>query len=134
VGFHPLISLPSRITTDSATLIDNIFTNNICEPISSGILVTSISDHLPVFAFIENSGLYHQQDPQFTMRHQMGGQNKINFREMLKGWDYAPRGDTAMDESDRFRNEFRDIYNVCFPLVRKRVRKIDLLKPWLCDE
>jgi hypothetical protein len=37
VGFHPLISLPSRITTDSATLIDNIFTNNICVPISSGI-------------------------------------------------------------------------------------------------
>jgi hypothetical protein len=27
-----------------------------------------------------------------------------------------------------------DIYNVCFPLVRKKVRRVDLLKPWLCDD
>jgi hypothetical protein len=119
---------------DSATLIDNIFTNNICESISSGLLVTSISDHLPVFAFIGNSGLHHQHGPQFTMKREMGRESKIRFREMLKGWDYAPHSDSASHESDQFRNEFRDIYNVCFPLVRKRVRKIDLLKPWLCDD
>ena len=28
-GFYPLVSLPSRITDTTATLIDNIVTNNI---------------------------------------------------------------------------------------------------------
>ena len=49
VGLHPLIALPTRVTSKSATLIDNIFTNDICRPISSGLIYTSISDHLPVF-------------------------------------------------------------------------------------
>lgn len=38
---------PTRITTHSATLIDNIFSNNFTLPSSSGILLTDISDHLP---------------------------------------------------------------------------------------
>jgi hypothetical protein len=48
-GFHPLISLPTRITPKSAMLIANIFTNDFCRPISSGLIFTSISDHLPAF-------------------------------------------------------------------------------------
>ena len=47
----PLISRPTRITPISATLIDNIFTNNVSDFESSlnGILVTDISDHFPIF-------------------------------------------------------------------------------------
>ena len=46
--FH-LIDRPSRITEYSATLIDNIFSNNFNEKISNGLLINDISDHLPVF-------------------------------------------------------------------------------------
>ena len=45
---HALVSLitkPTHFTSDSSTLIDNIFTNVML----SGILITDISDHLPVF-------------------------------------------------------------------------------------
>ena len=49
--FLPLISRPTRITNRSATLIDNIFTNNHdnlnCS--LSGILVADVSDHSPIF-------------------------------------------------------------------------------------
>ena len=49
--FLPLISRPTRISTNSATLIDNIFTNNHdglnCS--INGILVSDISDHFPIF-------------------------------------------------------------------------------------
>ena len=49
--FLPLISRPTRITSTSATLIDNIFTNNHDDLNCSlnGILVADISDHFPVF-------------------------------------------------------------------------------------
>ena len=47
--FYPLISKPTRITNSSATLIDNIFVNNLDECHKCGILFTDLSDHLPVF-------------------------------------------------------------------------------------
>ena len=49
-GFVPLINRPTRITSHSATIIDNIFTNNHEALIKScqGILVTDLSDHFPV--------------------------------------------------------------------------------------
>jgi hypothetical protein len=62
------------------------------------------------------------------MRRKIEGENKIRFREMLREWDYAPRGDAASDESDRFRNGFRDMYNVCFPLIKKKGKKDRLIK------
>ena len=34
----------------SATLIDNIFSNNLYERISNGLLINDLSDHLPVFS------------------------------------------------------------------------------------
>ena len=49
-GFRPLIDKPTRITTHTPTLIDNILTNNTCE-ISSGILYSDLSDHFPLFQF-----------------------------------------------------------------------------------
>ena len=49
--YVPLFTRPTRVTADSATLIDNIFTNNINDFSHStqGILVKDISDHYPVF-------------------------------------------------------------------------------------
>ena len=48
-GFYPLISKPTKITSHSATLIDNIFSNDLDNHKFSGILWSGISDHLPVF-------------------------------------------------------------------------------------
>ena len=56
-NFIPCITLPTRITDHSATLIDHIFIKcpkkfiqNKC---SSGNLITDISDHLPNFTFLD---------------------------------------------------------------------------------
>jgi hypothetical protein len=41
--------MPTRITSNTATLIDDFFTNNIDNQFYSGLLFTDISDHLPIF-------------------------------------------------------------------------------------
>ena len=46
---YPLVSKPTRITSHTATVIDNIFTNILDNEIISGILINDISDHFPVF-------------------------------------------------------------------------------------
>ena len=52
--FYPLISRPTRITSTTAILIDNIFLNNIEENYECGISFTDLSDHLPVFLKASN--------------------------------------------------------------------------------
>ena len=44
----PSISLPTRITLESKTLIDNIFSNLLNKETGSAVLLDDISDHLPI--------------------------------------------------------------------------------------
>ena len=55
-GFYPLISLPTRLTDTTATLIDNIWTNKVETRIGSGLVTVRVSDHLPIFAFVGGQG------------------------------------------------------------------------------
>ena len=52
-NFIPQITLPTRVTEKSATLNDNIFTNNYKHNCISGNITTYTSDHLPQFLIIE---------------------------------------------------------------------------------
>lgn len=49
---YPLLVKPSKITKDCTTLIDNIFIHVMDQNMTNGLLVTDISDHLPVFAIL----------------------------------------------------------------------------------
>jgi hypothetical protein len=53
-GFFPTITIPTRITHDTSSLIDNIYVklSDKHEVSSSGVVTTDISDHLPIFNFI----------------------------------------------------------------------------------
>ena len=55
-GLCPKITFPTRFSTHSASLLDNIFCkiSDSTMNSTSGILFTGISDHLPYFTYIEN--------------------------------------------------------------------------------
>ena len=59
-GFYPKITLPTRITDTSNTLIDNILVNVIDDRHISGIMINKISDHQPIFTC--NNKLFEQVD------------------------------------------------------------------------
>ena len=52
-GFRPLILNPTRITSKSATLIDNIFVNELSCSSNGGNITHSISDHFLQFAQLD---------------------------------------------------------------------------------
>ena len=135
VGLHHLISLPTRITSKSATLIDNIFSTDIAHDVSSGLLLSSISDHFPVFAFFGGTEVPLKEGPEYSLRRVIGDRGKLRFREWLGEWGetVAPRVETVAEDAARFRNELRDGYNKCFPQKKVRIRRIDKTKPWLND-
>ena len=53
-GLFPMILLPTRVTKDSATIVDNIFTNNIDNSLSSGNITTDFSDHYSQIISVKN--------------------------------------------------------------------------------
>ena len=52
-SFMPTIFYPTRITGNSATLIDNIFFNSISYKYDTAIIYSDVSDHLPVAIHID---------------------------------------------------------------------------------
>ena len=49
-AFLPLISIPTRLTSYSATLIDNIFTNHLSTHIFTDIVLNDLSDYFLIYA------------------------------------------------------------------------------------
>ena len=64
VGLHPVISKPTRITSSTNSLIDNIFTNCINYDIYSDLLINDLSDHLPIFIVNERNMNHNNSDYQ----------------------------------------------------------------------
>ena len=60
-GFFPKITRPIRSVGNSHTLIDNVFTNNLCKQHTSGILTHQISDHFITFSIVDGN-IKHKND------------------------------------------------------------------------
>ena len=89
LSLYPKITRPSRITSHSASLIDNIFTNQIDNDTVSGLLVCDISDHLPVFTTYNNSHMNNQQDIKLQYRRVRTEESMVKLRNDLLAQDWA---------------------------------------------
>ena len=131
--FFPLITRPSRITSHTATLIDNIFVNNFFERSRSGLLFTGISDHLPFFSIHSDNTPVSQsrQDPLFI--RDKNPNNIPTFVEKLEGVDRSSI--KACDEPNIaykcFHEMYTKIYNDWFPLKKANRKQRRFNKPWL---
>ena len=124
------MSLPTRLTDTTATLIDNIWTNNIGAKISSGLVTVRVSDHLPVFAFV-GGGRAERGGQGVRRRRRLVNDGRIaRFAERLDGWSFdAERALGVEGNVARFRNEFRDLYDEAFPWVEDKKSRRDEEKP-----
>ena len=134
-GFYPLLSLPSRITNTTATLIDNIFTNNVDCQIASGLVMVEILDHLPVYAFVGGVGGVREEEGGCFGQKWLVNQERVRaFVWKLAEWEWrALRSLSAEENAARFRNELWDLHYGSFPVVNHRKGRRDVEKPWLDD-
>ena len=135
-GFYPLISLPTRLTDTTATLIDNIWTNNVVARLESGLVTVRVSDHLPVFAFVGGARETAQGGGGggTRKRRQVNERRIARFAERLGAWSFDEVRSLGVEANvGRFRNEFRDMYDEVFPWVEDKRSRKDEEKPWLDD-
>ena len=88
-SFYNRINRPTRNTQTSATLIDNIFTNdmNINEGKVSGVLTTAITDHYPIFHIIKNDKSLNEEEYIWTRK--CNNENRERFITSIRAvnWD-----------------------------------------------
>ena len=91
----PTITKPTRVTSKSATLIDNIFTSSISnDHVFNGILYTDITDHFPIF-YIDNSEIASTQ-PLYFKRRVYNDENKDRFNRVITNEDWT----NVLDNND----------------------------------
>ena len=131
-AFIPLISNPTRLTSYSATLINNIFTNNLTQNVLNGIVLNDLSDHLLVFAYFSGKTLTRDGENKVFIR-KITDENLRKFNENVSNTN----GASFLDEDpnmayNNFIDEYSRVYNACFPL---KVIKGKLLNncssPWI---
>ena len=132
--FFPLISRPTRITQNSATLIDNIFTNNVCDVESSlnGILVTDISDHFLVFHI--NYKYTANDTESYFLTRVYSQKNKQIYKEKMSSlnWNDVVNEYQTQVSFDIFHDKLRAIHDECFPKIKIK-KGYSNRKPWLTD-
>jgi hypothetical protein len=87
-GLIPVITRPTRITHNSATLIDNIYIKLQQTHLASGIITTHLSDHLPIFAFYGKKTKTRPEPITKTTR-KLTETNIIEIRNKLERYDWA---------------------------------------------
>lgn len=132
-NFVPLINKPTRVTKHSATIIDNILTNNIVNvSYVQGLFLTDISDHFPIFVIDKN---VKQDTVELKQKRRI-----INIKNMTKFKDLIQEDtfqnifeiDDANNAASEFQNVLGILYDKCFPLKIINT-KYCCKKPWLSE-
>ena len=86
-GHLPLITQPTRIFGNSATLLDHITTTHQSDRYDAGIILTSISDHFPVYYIQHNN---FKRPPPLNYKTRKVNQSTIPpFLSLLKEHDWS---------------------------------------------
>ena len=128
-GFSQLIFEATRITGNSQSCIDHIFTN-ISTSCSSGSLAVEIADHLPVFTILYDPKFSPFLD-YFEFRDFRDFQrDSFKFDLQRENWDSIYKCNEVNESYSRFLHIFNKVSNTHAPLKKAKI-KHKAYKPWI---
>lgn len=133
-SYVPLVSRPTRVTTDSLSLIDNIFTNDYLSNLDSDtkVICTSVSDHFLLWHCLKTkqpttTGLDSQT------YHLVNERTIWSFTESISQENWLEVYESSEDVNQTFEafyHEFFKIFLCSFSLQKAKIRDI-AKKPWV---
>ncbi len=131
-NFLPCIHHPSRVSDQSESVIDNIFTNAIGD-LTCGNILTQISDHFPQFMVMKNSKIVYNETVSF--KHDFSKLNEQNFIEDFNNLDLSFLEFDNMDVNekfDRFLEVLSSLSSKHAPITKRSKKEIKFKnKPWI---
>ena len=119
------ISRATRITPNSATLIDLTFIKGLMPNlICSGVITTDISDHFCNFVLIKTDRVKIKKEPP-KYKRLINDETTLSFFNNLSAlsWQQVTDLDDTNLAFDKFISIFDEFYNLNFPLVRISLNK-----------
>ena len=131
-SFISLINKPTRLASQNATLIDNIFTNsyNHIENTFQCLIVSDVSDHCPII-HVDYSSKGAKTESYYTRRN-MSQRNRLAFQNAISAIDWQMvYSETDMQNAfSLFHSKLVALYHKHFP-KQKITYKYNNRKPWL---
>ena len=131
----PCITLPTRLTSQSSTLIDNIFLSPFSDDIISGNLTVSLSDHLPQFLILYKpsskklspNNIHSRNWSKFDHNSFRRDFDNISWNEIL-----ALEKNDCEESFNSFLNELNSLIDIHAPIKKLSKRQLKLAtKPWI---
>ena len=117
----PLINKPTRVTPQSNSLLDNIFTNSVFNNCKCAVLYTDISDHYPILCQLnlsktkiktEFSKIYRRNYTDAAILKFITYLKSINWNISCSSYCYSEPNSLY----EKFLELFKIGFNDCFPL------------------
>ena len=131
-GFLQLIIKPTRCTPHSASILDHVVTNSRSNFHDSCIFISKISDHFPIFHFLESQP-QNSKTP-FVSFRDFSQNNIVRFSESIRNinWNRVSNIDNAQEAYNEFSNIFFNFYDLYFPVQTKKINKNTYAhEPWM---
>ena len=131
-GLLPTVTKPTRISHNSATLIDHIFVSNQSKFHYSGIIISEISDHFPIF-YIDQSN-NQKPKPQPYQTRKINSETQTNLNNLLKTTSFENIINQS-NPSEAFQNFFdicHSATDISFPVITVRPKSTKFShSPWM---
>ena len=128
----PLINRPTRITNNSATLVDNIVSNNLHDLHKStqAVSITDISDHLPIIHI--NWNFKDCNEELSIIRRSNTKKNREQFKQAMNNINWTELYSMSVTQSafSYFHNVIKGLHDKRFPKKQINLRH-NCRKPWL---
>lgn len=136
-GLYPAVTIPTRVTESTHSLIDNIFSSLL--PESVAVLVSDTSDHFPIHATLglsEPAKIRSRINPMLPIIC-LTEENLKNLKQELEqlNWDNVMEIQDVNEAFGSFHSTFMDVYSRCCvrnPRTNKR-KKDQPISPWMTD-
>ena len=123
VGMVPMITKPTRVSSTTATLIDNILVDQKLTSLStSGILIDNASDHLPCYTLLTNINPSRKKHLEITSQDTRP-KNIYALKEFLQipGNLLPLNGDNTNEQFDNFHRQLEDAVNHFLPIRTQKI-------------
>ena len=118
-SFIPMIYKPTRETSTTATLIDNISTNSysIDNLLLQGLLIANISDHHAIFHIQDK---YIPEKDQFQLIRLCNKQRMNDYKDSICNIDWSIQDEYKTCEAyfSHFLKMFKSVYDKSFPVIK----------------
>ena len=135
LSFHlfPKVTLPTRVTDSTATLIDHMFSNVSADKSLAGTLTTNITDHYSNFLFTETSPTKTSK-PNYISYRKITDQALLNFNTSLESetWEKVYNCNNPNLSYQNFISIFTSHFNTNLPIKTVRFNRFKhKLEPWI---